>query len=121
LNSLLGLAVIYFLKYFAGWSDFTANLLGYIAGLSLSLQMNSRWTFRYRGSILGVVPRFGGVVAVAYLANWMVVRSLVDWNDYLAHAAGLPVYTAICYLGMKHYVYRAAEGDRHDGGAGIDL
>jgi putative flippase GtrA len=34
LNSLLGLAVIYFLKYFAGWSDFTANLLGYIAGPS---------------------------------------------------------------------------------------
>lgn len=121
LNSLLGLAVIYFLKGVAAWPDFPANLLGYVAGLLLSLQMNSRWTFRYRGPMLRIVPRFGGVIVVAYLANWLVVRSLVGWNDYLAHAAGLPVYTVLCYLGMKHYVYRNGDDQRHDGGANGDI
>jgi putative flippase GtrA len=110
-NTLTGLAVIYALKALLDADDFLANLFGYAVGLLVSLVLNSRWTFDYKGELRTVVVRFGAVVAVAYVANWIVVRELLmrDINAYVAHALGVVPYAIISYVGMKQLVYPGSQ------------
>jgi putative flippase GtrA len=113
-NTLFGLMVIFALKAAFGMDDFVANLVGYGFGLLVSLVLNSRWTFRYRGELRAVVPRFAAVVTVAYLANWIVVRSFLGQgvDGYLSQAMGVIPYAVVSYVGMKRLVY-ARHQQRH--------
>lgn len=110
-NALSGLSVIYVLKFLAGANDTAANLIGYSVGLSISMILNGRWTFAYRGNLRATVPRFIAVVAIAYLANLIVVTSAIrlwDVNSYVAQALGVGPYSLLSYFGFKHFTYRQA-------------
>lgn len=108
LNTLVGLGVIYLLMWLLAVPKKTANLIGYAVGVVFSYQVNSRWTFGYRQSLLRVLPRYIVVIVVAYLANFVCLRVLLDWrvNGYLAQALALPPYTAIGFIGMRFWVFR---------------
>jgi polyisoprenyl-phosphate glycosyltransferase len=112
-NTCSGLAIIYLLKWTLSADDFAANLVGYTAGLAISLMLNSRWTFGYDGRLVEVAFRFLAVVVLAYLANWAVVRVSLSQglNSYLCQTLGVFPYALLSYLGMKHFVYRV-EGPR---------
>jgi putative flippase GtrA len=106
-NTLLGLSVIYLAKWL-GARDLPANLLGYLAGLTLSYQLNARWTFAFRGPHRFAVPRFILVILAAYVANLITVYGALSLsiNSYLAQAAGIVPYTLVGYLGAAMCVFR---------------
>ncbi len=110
INTLVGLGVIYGCKYFAGFGDLPANIVGYAIGLTVSFFLNSSWTFAYRGPRLPAAARFLAVFAVSYLANLATVMGLIHIagvNGYLAQAAGTPIYTVCFYLLSRFYAFRA--------------
>jgi len=108
INTLAGLTVIYALKWLLDMNDVLANVIGYVAGLSISFILNGRWTFSFGGSLISRILPFVGVVLVAYLLNVSVVMAAIHWleiNSYLAQALGIVPYALISYFGSKHFVF----------------
>jgi putative flippase GtrA len=111
LNTLVGLSAIFALKWFAGMGDTLANLLGYALGLTVSYLVNSRWTFRYRHSLLPVLPQYLLVLLLAYLVNLAVVHFCIgrlQINSYLAQACGVIPYAGLSYVLLRCFVFGPA-------------
>jgi putative flippase GtrA len=110
LNTALGLAAIYGCMFFFGLGPELANVLGYGVGLVLGFWLNRRWTFASPRRIGDAAPRYGAVVAIAWLVNLAVVsvsaRSGI--NPYLAQLCGVAPYTVLCFLGCRFYVFPSA-------------
>ena len=107
-NTLLGLAVIFALKYWANMHDAAANAVGYVIGMLLSFVLNKTFTFAHRGDVPRSALRFALVQAVAYLLNLATVILLLgaDVNSYLAQGLGVVPYTAAGFLGAKYFAFR---------------
>ena len=107
LNTVLTAAVIFGLKATLGIADAAANAAGYAVGLACSFALNRRFTFGHQGSPLASLGRFAVVCALAYAINLGTVLGLIGagLNDYLAHLAGMPLYTAVSYLGCRYFVF----------------
>ena len=106
-NTLAGLVIIFVAKAI-GIGDVMANAAGYGAGLVLSFVLNKRWTFRHDGPVFSTLVRFIVVIGLAYVANLAFVLgaiSVLGINSYIAQALGIPVYTAVAYLGSRWYVF----------------
>lgn len=115
LNTAAGLGVIYTCKWFLGFGDVLANVLGYAVGLTISFVLNSRWTFRYRGPVVPAIARFLGVFLLAYCTNLSVVLLLIDGvelNSYLAQAMGMPPYMVVFYIGSRWLAFRESRARR---------
>ena len=112
INTLLTIVVIFALKSIFGVADVTANAAGYAVGLGCSFLLNKRWTFRHDGRLLPTLSRFLGVFGMAYVVNIVAVLMLIrlEFNDYLAHIAGMPLYTFCFYLGCHFYVFPPQPG-----------
>lgn len=108
-NTLGSLAIIYLAKV-VGISDMAANAMGYGVGIILSFVLNKKWTFQHEGPVLSTFVRFIIVIGLAYLANLAVVLGTIyifNINSYIAQALGIPLYTAVAYIGSRWYVYSA--------------
>lgn len=111
----LTLSIIFACRFWFGFGDVAANAAGYLAGLTCSFVMNSRWTFGHDGPVLPALLRFASVFVLAYALNIATVLALIDLgaSAHLAHLAGVPVYTLISYACYKRFVFVrsvAAEG-----------
>lgn len=108
LNTVLGLAVIYSLKWSLQWGDASANLAGYLVCILLGFVLNGRWTFGKSAlkprHLLGYLL----VVAVAYLMNLgavlLSIKVLDTPGDY-AQLVGVPVFTLTSFLLNKMFVF----------------
>lgn len=108
LNTAVGLGVIFALKWFLGMGDTLANLLGYAVGLVVSYLVNSRWTFRYRDSLLPVLPRYVLAVLAAYLTNLVCVHvciRVLQLDSYVAQSLGVIPYAALSYVLLRWFVF----------------
>lgn len=108
-NTLGSLAIIYLAKVI-GIGDMAANAMGYGVGIILSFVLNKKWTFQHDGPVLSTFVRFIIVIGLAYLANLAVVLGTIyifNINSYIAQALGIPLYTAVAYIGSRWYVYSA--------------
>ncbi len=108
INTLLSICVIFSLKYFVQASDTVANMTGYLVGLTCSFVLNRKWTFKHSGLLLPTLLKFCLVFLIAYTANLMLVLWFITLgvNAYLSHLLGIPIYTAIFYIGSKRYVFK---------------
>jgi putative flippase GtrA len=108
LNTVIGLAIIYSLKWYLHWGDAGANLVGYLICIGLGFVLNGRWTFgksalnsrHFLGYLL--------VAAAAYLMNLfavlMSIRVLDVPGDY-AQLVGVPVFTLTSFFLNKIFVF----------------
>jgi putative flippase GtrA len=113
-NTVLGLALIYTLKFAVGMHDVAANLLGYVLGIGISYAAHAAWSFSYRGPVRTALPRYVVVTLLAYLANLATVSAALYWwgaNGYFAQALGVPPYVLVGYLGAKTYVFDSRSAD----------
>jgi len=107
-NTLVGLAIIFFLKAAFSTHDILANAVGYSLGSVMSYFLNARWTFLYRGPLGASVPAFLMVTAIAYLTNLATVAVAIyvaGINGYVAQALGVGPFALIGYLGSKYFVF----------------
>ena len=107
LNTGLGLAAIYSCMFLFHASAEIANFLGYAAALCLSFHLNKRWTFSSARPMGEAAPRFGAVIAIAWLVNLAVVSlsARSGMNPYLAQLCGVAPYTILCFLGCRFFVF----------------
>ena len=77
-NTAVGLAVIYLLKWFAGFGDVTANLCGYAIGITTGFMLNRNWTFRDQAPILASFLPYLAAVGIGYAANLALVLALIE-------------------------------------------
>lgn len=111
-NTILGVLIIYAMKWFLAMGDAIANLLGYACGLSLSFLLNSRWTFRYSGPQLPVLIKFLVAISLSYGLNLITVLGaihLLQIDGYLAHLLGIPPYTIFSYLCSRFLVFKSSK------------
>lgn len=112
LNTAVGLGTIFALKWFLNMGDTPANVLGYAVGLVVSYVVNSRWTFRYRESLLPVLPQYALVVLVAYLTNLACVHLCIEklhLDTYLAQTLGVIPYAGLSYVLLRWFVFGNAK------------
>ncbi|MDZ7922005.1 GtrA family protein [Rhodoferax sp.] len=108
LNTILGLAIIYALKWGLQWGDATANLAGYLVCIFLGFVLNGRWTFGR--STLGARHLLGYflVAAIAYSMNLCAVLASIKGlgvpGDY-AQLVGVPVFALSSFLLNKLFVF----------------
>lgn len=109
INTLLCLAVIFGLKSLAGVGDVPANVAGYAVGLCCSFLLNRKWTFSHDEEFWPSLLRFVLVFGLSYLLNLALLLGLIraGCNHYLAHLAGMPLYSVAFYLGCRYYVFPA--------------
>jgi putative flippase GtrA len=107
LNTLVGLSIIYACMFVFGAGLELANMVGYGIGLCLSFQLNKRWTFSSARPMGEAAPRFGAVIAIAWLVNLAVVSlsARSGMNPYLAQLCGVAPYTILCFLGCRFFVF----------------
>jgi putative flippase GtrA len=111
-NTIIGLAIVYFLKWSGEVGDTAANVGGYSLGLATSFVLNRNWTFGHSGAWLPAFARFFTVFAIAYAANLGTVLVLIDQfgiNGYAAQAFGVPPYTALFYIGSRYVAFPDGE------------
>lgn len=109
INTVLGLLLIYTLKWFFGMSDVLSNMIGYMVGICVAYTLNGSWVFRYSGYHVTSVPKFIFVIFVAYSSNLYTVLFLIEKfevSGYLAQAVGIAPYTLIGYIGNKYFVFK---------------
>jgi putative flippase GtrA len=108
-NTLVGLSIIYMNKWLIGLGDIISNIIGYSVGLTISFNLNSRWTFKYNGNYITAIAKFLFVFLIAYSVNLITVMfciKILFMNSYLSQAIGVPPYTIIFYLGSKLFAFR---------------
>ena len=121
MNTLLCLSVIFGLKSLAGVGDLPANITGYLLGLACSFVLNRRWTFAHTDRLLPALLRFLLVFLGSYLLNIAVVLGLIrlGYNGYLAHIAGMPLYSVAFYFGCRYFVFPRGASRDTEPAAGI--
>ncbi|MEO8152348.1 MAG: GtrA family protein [Rhizobacter sp.] len=121
----LTLAIIFSAKASLGLADVPANAAGYAAGLVCSFFLNKRWTFDHQGDVWPTLLRFAGVFVAAYGLNILTVLAAIQMgsNDYLAHLAGVPMYTMVSYTGYRWFVFtpHGTTNDTHRRASSVDL
>jgi putative flippase GtrA len=108
INTIVGLATIYFLKWAGGLGNIAPNVGGYSFGLVTGFVLNRNWVFYHSGPWLPAAARFFVVFGIAYAANLGTVLVLIDQfgiNVYIAQAFGIPPYTGIFYLGSRYFAF----------------
>ena len=108
-NTLIGICIIFSLKWFWMFGDVLSNIVGYSIGAVLAYALNKQWVFRYGGTVITSFPKFIIVMLIAYLANLCVVISFIDIykvNSYVAQAIGVFPYTIIGFLGNKFFAFK---------------
>ncbi|MEY4468016.1 MAG: hypothetical protein RIR21_1809 [Pseudomonadota bacterium] len=108
LNTALGLAIIYLLKWYLQWGDVAANLVGYLICIALGFLLNGRWTFGKSALDAGHLLGYFLVAFAAYLMNLIAVLASIEVLHLpgdLSQLLGAPVFTATSYFLNKAFVF----------------
>ena len=118
INTCTGLLIIYALKFFAGFGDVEANIIGYAVGMFVSFALNRRWTFEYPGDYWASGFRFIATMVMGYSLNLLTVLAglhVFGLNSYVAQLLGVPVFTLTSFLLCKYWVFRTDLKTAHSG------
>lgn len=109
LNTGITFLVIIVLKEFAGLSLYTANIIGYIAGLMNSFIWNRSWTFKADdGHIKKQAILFIAVWGICYLLQLAILylcTELFGIYEYLSVFIGMVTYTGISFILNKFITF----------------
>ena len=108
LNTVLGLVIIYALKWGLHWGDVSANLAGYAICIFLGFVLNGRWTFGRSTLKLRYLLGYLLVAGVAYGMNLLAVLGsirLMGLPGEYAQLVGVPAFTLTSFLLNKIFVF----------------
>lgn len=109
LNTAWGYLVIFGLMYLVGLSPEASNVGGYLVGLVTSYLLNRAFTFRTRGLKGPEFARFLFFFAVAFGANFAMLKVLLDTfavDPALAQILAGVVYVLVSYALNRSFVFR---------------
>lgn len=107
-NTLVGLTIIYSLKWLFSWGDAASNMAGYLICIALGFVLNGRWTFGTAALTKRHLAGYFLVAAAAYLMNLIAVLASIEklnLSGDLAQLVGVPVFTLTSYFLNKIFVF----------------
>lgn len=111
LNTFVGFGVIALARGALGWSEYTANALGYAVGLCVGFVANRQWSFQDSGSPAVTFALYCLAFACCYLLNvgvlWFALNVL-GWTGLLAQAAAIAAYSVTFFIACKTLVFTQA-------------
>lgn len=108
LNTIVGLMIIYSLKWFLCWGDAASNLVGYLICIAIGFVLNGRWTFATPALKARHLVGYFLVAGAAYLMNLIAVLAsikMLDLPGNLAQLVGVPAFTLTSYFLNKTFVF----------------
>ena len=108
-NTLLTALTIWLLLKVFHYSDYLANIIGYIVGLTNSFVWNRRWTFKHTENFKVTILKFIVIFAISYLfqlGNLYVLLHFTSIDSYVCQLLSIVVYTSINFLLNKYYTFK---------------
>jgi putative flippase GtrA len=108
-NTVITAVVIWLMLKIFGLNDLSANIIGYIAGLTNSFIWNRKWTFRSKSKIKDTVFKFILIFVISYLLQLGVLFLLLNSlqiDAYWCHLIAMAVYTLVNFVLNKFYTFK---------------
>ena len=108
-NTIITAVVIWLMLKIFGFNDLSANIIGYIAGLTNSFIWNRKWTFRSKSKIKDTVFKFILIFVISYLLQLGVLFFLLNRlqiDAYWCHLIAMAVYTLVNFVLNKFYTFK---------------
>jgi len=109
-NTLITAIVIWGLLKTLHFSDYTSNIIGYIAGLINSFIWNRLWTFKSKTRASITFYKFIITFAISYavqLGNLYLLLNFTTIDPYLCQLLSIVVYTIINFILNKFYTFKS--------------
>ncbi|MDD2283851.1 MAG: GtrA family protein [Paludibacter sp.] len=109
-NTLITAIVIWGLLKTLHFSDYTSNIIGYIAGLINSFIWNRLWTFKSKTRVSITFYKFIITFAISYavqLGNLYLLLNFTTIDPYLCQLLSIVVYTIINFILNKFYTFKS--------------
>lgn len=109
-NTLLTGLTIWILLSVFQYSNYLANILGYVIGLINSFVWNQRWTFSNSSKAKNTILKFIVTFAVSYLfqlGNLYLLLHFTHINSYICQLISIIIYTCINFLLNKYYTFKS--------------
>lgn len=110
-NTLISLALLFFLEEVVKMDIRIANPLAYLLGTVNSFYLNKKWTFKSEGKVHKEGPLFFAVIGVAWLIQyviavyWMV--GILHWDKFVAQVIGMVLFTGLNFVGQKFITFKS--------------
>ena len=102
LNTLVGNGLMFLLYNWAGLGYWPSTAISYALASVMSYFLNRYFTFKYKGSGVGVILRFTLNIVVCYLLS----GASKTVRDNLAMLTGMCLFVGFNYLGQRFFAFR---------------
>jgi putative flippase GtrA len=109
-NTLLTAGTIWVLLKGLNYSDYLANIIGYVVGLINSFVWNRKWTFESKTKVSDTIYKFIGIFAVCYLfqlGNLYILLHYTQIDPYLSQLLSIGIYTILNFGMNKYYTFKS--------------
>ena len=115
-NTLVGIAVMFFCFNVLAWSYWVSSALNYMVGSIVSYLLNKRYTFQQKGNDWHTVWKFIVNVSVCYVLAYGLAKPFVAWllsgvtTNIQGNAAlfvGMVLFVAFNYIGQRFWAFSA--------------
>ena len=113
-NTLVGIAVMFFCFNVLAWSYWVSSALNYMVGSIVSYLLNKRYTFQQKGHDWHIVWKFIVNVSVCYVLAYGLAKPFVAWmlsgvtTNIQGNAAlfvGMVLFVGFNYIGQRFWAF----------------
>ena len=113
-NTLVGIAVMFFCFNVLAWSYWVSSALNYMVGSIVSYLLNKRYTFQKKGNDWHTVWKFIVNVSVCYVLAYGLAKPFVAWllsgvtTNIQGNAAlfvGMVLFVGFNYIGQRFWAF----------------
>ena len=113
-NTLVGIAVMFFCFNVLAWSYWVSSALNYMVGSIVSYLLNKRYTFQQKGNDWHTVWKFIVNVSVCYVLAYGLAKPFVAWllsgvtTNIQGNAAlfvGMVLFVGFNYIGQRFWAF----------------
>ena len=121
-NTIIGIAIIYFLYNILKMGYWVSSGCGYIIGSIWSYFMNKNFTFQYKNKNWKNVVRFIINIILCYVVAYAIAKPMtmqicriiftqlsLKIQEEMALLVGMGLYTVLNFLGQKFFCFRLEE------------
>ncbi len=109
-NTLLTAVIIWIMLKKLNTSDYLANIIGYVVGLTNSFIWNRKWTFESKLNVRSTILKFIIIFAISYLFQLGALYLLLHFtpiDSYICQLISIVAYTISSFFLNKYYTFKA--------------
>ncbi len=114
-NTLITAIIIWVLLELLHFSDYLANIIGYVVGLANSFIWNRKWTFENNARISQTIFKFVIIFAVSYLfqlGNLYLLLNFTTIDAYICQLLSIITYTIVNFVLNRYYTFKTTTNEK---------